>query len=647
MRWEDLQAPCNLTHIKRVGLYRALGGRFNLLTSNVRLLNLGWGALSQENEVRLAKTIRRLNALWFASTPREQEEIALYLDKSRQPQPPPKQTIKPASVRTPQALRAFSEKGFSLHAYQHRAIQFADRARCTLALEMGLGKTLIALFSLCRAQERGLINRAVILAPRSAHGSWARHFEDFAPSIPLHIISGWPPKKREETYTEFYYGRLPIIVLTPQSMLVDHQYWRKIFKDHGAQMALVFDEVHKAKSESSGIGALFEELSPLAARVLGLTGTPQPNTIGDLYHIVERVSPNALGDLDTFASRYTYRELSTWDSIRGATYQAGPLKADKLNALRQALEPHFLAISALDDDVNIELPPRLDLAPYIPLDDLQKEITRALQIATAEREIYKRMYEQALRGERGDLLQIAAEGAPKNEQALGIRIEQCAISPALFSARFAELYPDYESPKVGYLADQTTAYLREHPTRAAVVFCEHLKGLDEMEKALKRRGVQGHDIMRYTGSTSQKQRRAIVHDLNYGDVKVLLGQTNSLETGANLQRRAAFVGHLSIPWSPDVLAQSTARVVRQGQLNEVVVLMPSGSRVEEAKNRALSRKLLQSGAASGLSSSADIAIIKTASDPRVRNAHRDIALNMRYNKKALKTLIERDLCGSN
>ena len=197
---------------------------------------------------------------------------------------------------------------------------------------------------------------------------------------------------------------------------------------------------------------------------------------------------------------------------------------------------------------------------------------------------------------------------------------------------------EYESPKIKWIADETVKYLSTE--EAVVIFCEHLGGLDIMQRALVKRGIRPDEILKYTGSTSERERMIAAQLLNYGGCRVLLGQTKALETGANLQHRAGLVAHLSTPWSPDTLAQSTARVYRQGQKRRVFVLRPSGSRIEEAKNAALSRKLIQSSAATGLHSEADLAIIQTTSDPRIRRAHRDIADQMSYTMQSLQALAE-------
>jgi len=615
-----------------LGLYRVLGFSYKAAPKNIALLKkAGRGEpLATWEEEKVAALIRRLTDLWAGMTDGERQQLQTYLIDQPTFEKEKVETFPP--FPTPENMR-----GFSFHTYQNRALHFAlSRPRAVLALEMGLGKTLIGLSWAHILNTEGVLDRVTVVAPKSAFSSWIEHLEKFT-QTPFKVVAGLTLDKRKTLYDSFYKGQLPLIITTPQTLVIDHFYFSVLAKEKGASTALIIDEAHKAKTEDSKIGLTIGQLSPLYSRVLALTGTPQPNTIGDLYHLVERVNPSSLGEKSEFATRYTYRELDQWDSVKGKTYKAGPLRVDKIKELRAALKESFLAISSLDEDVNLELPQRTDIAPYIPLDPLQREVLKALYTATEERLVNSSLHESNLRGENGLIFQIAGEGATASPQALGVRVEQISISPSLFSPTFSLTYPDYESPKVKFIADHIYNFLNSEGL-AVVAFCEHLLGLSILEKALIKRGVNPSLIKQYKGDTSPAERARLIQELNEGGCDVLLGQSRSLETGANLQKRASMVCHLSTPWAPDTLAQTTARVYRQGQRRHVYVLRPSGSRIEEAKNKAIARKLLQSGSATGLNSQGDIAIIETTANKRIRQAHKQVFDKMGYSMQALKAL---------
>lgn len=620
--------PSNKQELEDLGLTRALGFGYGTEERNIRLLQKE-KKLTVKEETKIASLIRRLTAIWAGMTPNEKKKLNKYLVD--QPVFKKREIVKTKPFETPPNMH-----GFTLHPYQNRALKFAlERERAVLALEMGLGKTLIALTLAHYVNIHEEIDRVLVVAPRSTFSSWKEHLNTFT-KTPYDIVGGEGIEKRNQVYKEFYRGALPVLIATPQTLVNDCHIFRMMATHNGKKTLLVLDEAHKAKTEASLIGRTVQNLSPFFKRVVALTGTPQPNTIADLYFLIDRVKPNALGSKSEFATRYTYREIDEWDSIKGTSYKAGPLRADRLNELHDRLKDIFLAISATDEDVDLKLPPRTDIAPYLPLDDLQKQILKALYVTTEERNINNAIYEANLRGENGFIAQVASEGATANIQALGVRIEQLAISPSVFSPSFAEKYPLYESPKVKFIANHVIDYLEEG--EAVVIFCEHLNGLNVIENALIKRRIDPSRIRQYTGATSAKERAQIIKELNTGGCDILLGQSRSLETGANLQKRAGMVCHLSTSWSPDTLAQTTARVYRQGQKKHVYVLRPSGSRIEEAKNKALARKLIQSGASTGLNSTADIAIIETTADSRIRQTHKKIFNKMGYSMSTIKQL---------
>ena len=623
--------------LKRLGVTRALGYTSSSLICTMNKAD-DLQHLSADEEAQLSNAIGRLSDLWARWTEHEREEFYFtFLDVERQPLF--KRPYDEPEIYIPDHPRGMEEmkrRGWTPHPYQARAVQFAlERSRSVLALEMGLGKTLIGIMTYHLLKDRGDLRRVIIAAPKSAHASWREHLE--LSNAQIHVLTSQTPDKREKIYTALYHGEIEGVLITPQTLAIDRNYFKKLMSLE--PYLLIADEVHKFKAPQGINGLCFQELSKYAYRVIGLTGTPKPNAVEDFYHVIDRVNPDELGDIQEFTSRYTYRKLAQFDSIRGPQYEMGALRGDMLGELYERLSDTLFTRNTSDPDARLDLPPRQDLAPYIAPDENQRALMKVLVHMQAARELNASSYREALAGHAGFTEQIAAEGAPKTAQALGMRLEQLTISPAIFSETFSLRAPDYESPKLRWIIDTVMSYLSEDTTHAAVIFCEYIVGLTEARKALIRRGVKSAEIDLYTGESTETQRAEMTQRLNEGGSKVLLGQTRALETGANLQHRAAMVAHLSTPWAPDTLTQSTARVYRQGQKRPVIVLRPSGSRLEEAKNKALTRKIMQSASLTGSLTDADRAVIETSADERVRRAHSRLLERGAYDLDTIRTLI--------
>lgn len=613
LHFKEIESASAREALARLEFWKALGWH---PSSALERLRRAEAPATIEEEGRTGALVLRLSALWARWTDPERGEFwARFVDTSRQPPPPPppSERHRESYTDTPAGL-SFP---FELHTYQKRAVAFGLKTpRALYALEMGLGKTALALTLYHALRERGEIEGAIIAAPKSAHSSWGEHLEHS--QARAEVLTARTPEQREAAYTELYHKRLDVIIITHHTLAGDYGYMRRLLETR--PLALVIDEVHKAKGEDTATGRAVEALSERAARVVALTGTPSPNRAEGFYRVVDRIAPGVLGSLSDFSARYTYRLPEAWSSTHGHSYAPGALRADRLGELYERLKDVLFIRTAADDDARLELPPRQDLAPRLELDQTQRQVIEALIRQQRARTLTPARYEAALEGQLGQLEQIGAEGATKTAQALGLRIEQAGITPAIFSATFSEARPDYESPKVALLTDMITAHLDTDPDRAAVLFCEYLGGLEAARRALIKRGLAPHLIELYTGQTSPSERARVSEALNKGPARVLLAQTKAAETGANLQHRADYVAHLSTPWAPDTLAQSTARVYRQGQRRPVVVVRPSAHALEEAKNAALTRKIITASQLTGATTTADAAILSTSADARTRRA---------------------------
>src|SRR5690606_4345972 len=58
-----------------------------------------------------------------------------------------------------------------------------------------------------------------------------------------------------------------------------------------------------------------------------------------------------------------------------------------------------------------------------------------------------------------------------------------------------------------------------------------------------------------------------------GHVAVLLGSTEKMGVGTNVQARAIALHHLDCPWRPSDIAQRDGRIMRQGNQNEEVAIV--------------------------------------------------------------------------
>ena len=88
-----------------------------------------------------------------------------------------------------------------------------------------------------------------------------------------------------------------------------------------------------------------------------------------------------------------------------------------------------------------------------------------------------------------------------------------------------------------------------------------------LKRELERRGVPDSQIAFIQDHKTDRARKDLFEKVNSGDVRVLAGSTETAGVGVNVQKRAAALHHLDVPWRPRDIEQREGRIVRQG--NEV------------------------------------------------------------------------------
>ncbi len=71
---------------------------------------------------------------------------------------------------------------------------------------------------------------------------------------------------------------------------------------------------------------------------------------------------------------------------------------------------------------------------------------------------------------------------------------------------------------------------------------------------------------------SDAKKQALFEKVRQGSVRVLIGSTQKMGTGTNVQKRLVALHHLDAPWKPAEVEQRDGRILRQGNENEEVAI---------------------------------------------------------------------------
>ena len=195
----------------------------------------------------------------------------------------------------------------NLHNYQRAAVEhIINHPYCGLFLEMGLGKTVSTLTAInYLISLYGEVHHVLIVAPlRVAQSTWSDELDVWAhlKSLTISKVVGIA-KKREKALK----ADADLYIINRENIPWLVSKYGHLFSGHFFDM-LVIDELSSFKCSNTSRWKALRMIRPYFSRVVGLTGTPAPNGLTDLWAEVylldmgERLFPT----LGKFRKEYTY-----------------------------------------------------------------------------------------------------------------------------------------------------------------------------------------------------------------------------------------------------------------------------------------------------------------------------------------------------
>ncbi|EEU17308.1 conserved hypothetical protein [Enterococcus faecalis ATCC 4200] len=95
---------------------------------------------------------------------------------------------------------------------------------------------------------------------------------------------------------------------------------------------------------------------------------------------------------------------------------------------------------------------------------------------------------------------------------------------------------------------------------------------DEIKEQLIEKGIPENEIAFIHDAKTDLQKDTLFEKMRAGDIRVLLGSTQKVGTGTNVQNKLIAAHHIDCPWKPSDLTQREGRILRQGNENEEVAI---------------------------------------------------------------------------
>ena len=425
------------------------------------------------------------------------------------------------------------------HNYQQFATDFIlNQSICCLMLDMGLGKTVITLTALWQlALDSFDVSRVLVIAPkRVAEDTWPKELAkwEHLTGLTSSLVLGSAAERKAALQKKAF---LYIINRENVAWLVKNHYW-----DFDM---VVIDELSSFKSNKAERFKAMKKVRPMVTRIVGLTGTPAPNTLLDLWPQMYLMDMGQR--LGRFIGGFRDRFFLPDKRNREIIYSYKP---------REGAED---AIYALISDICISM----KAADYL---DMPERIDNRIEDSMSPKE--RKLYDDF---QKDMVLSIGDE-------------ELDAANAAALSNKLLQM-----ANGAVYGEDKTVIPIHDRKLDALEDLVEAANG-----KPLLVAYWYKHALQRIKARF--KNVRCIdtakdIDDWNAGQIPLALIHPASAGHGLNLQDGGCTIVWFGLTWSLELYQQLNARLWRQGQKHTVVIhhIITKGTHDEDVM-RALENK---------------------------------------------------------
>lgn len=426
---------------------------------------------------------------------------------------------------------------FIPHAYQRYCINrlLTDEA-LGLFLDMGLGKTVITLTAINDLKyNRFNINKVLVIAPKKvAEATWGKEAAkwDHLQMIRTVTVLGSKLQRIRALNTP-----ADVYVINRENVPWIVEYYRNAWPFD----MVVVDEFSSFKSHQAKRFKSLTWVRDKIARFVGLTGTPAPNGLLDLWAQVYLLDQGKR--LGKKISHYREHYFEPDQRDRDHVFSYAP-KPGAEEAIQQSISDICVSMKAEDylqlpDCINVTVPVVLDSKANIAYQKLEKEMLLEVDEATIDAGSAAVLTNK--------LLQLC-NGAVYDENRQPVEIHSCKIEA------FLELVEGLNG-------------------KPALVFYNFQHDRDRIKKALAKSGLVVRELK---GPQEQD-------DWNSKKIDILLAHPASAAYGLNLQEGGNHVVWFGLNWSLELYQQANARLHRQGQKEKVIIhhLVVDGGRDED------------------------------------------------------------------
>ena len=290
------------------------------------------------------------------------------------------------------------------------------------------------------------------------------------------------------------------------------------------------------------------------------TGTPISNSMVELYTIQRYLQYNTL-------VKNNLQHFDAWASTFGETVTAVELTPEGTGYRAKTRFAKFYNLPELmamfKEVADIKTADMLDLpvpqAHYHNIAVKPSEMQKEMVASLAERA-------EKVRG-----------GAVDSSVDNMLKITNDGRKLALDQRMLNDMLPDFEDSKINACVDNIYRIWTETADKksAQLVFCDlstpkndgTFSVYDDIRKKLIERGIPDSEVKFIHEADTDIKKKELFQKTRKGEVRVLLGSTQKMGAGTNVQDRLIALHDVDCPWRPSDLEQRSGRIIRQGNSN--------------------------------------------------------------------------------
>ncbi|MCC6580455.1 MAG: DEAD/DEAH box helicase family protein, partial [Phycisphaeraceae bacterium] len=298
------------------------------------------------------------------------------------------------------------------------------------------------------------------------------------------------------------------------------------------------------------------------------TGTPISNTMVEMYTMQRFLDPRGLRSRGI-------EHFDAWAATFGEVVDTMEISPDGGGLRQRSRFAKFTNLPELQQMFRVFSDVQTAEMLNLPRPTLKggKPIVVACPMSDEQYELQQELVEryEKLRSQKVD---------PRVDNALAITTDgrKLATDARMLSATA----PDFPESKTNRLVENVVDIWKEStPTRGTqMIFADMgvnptpwgYSPYDEIIEKLVAHGIPREQIATMGEAESDAKKQALFEKVRQGSVRVLIGSTQKMGTGTNVQKRLIALHHLDAPWKPAEVEQRDGRILRQGNESAEVAI---------------------------------------------------------------------------